>query len=103
MGGVWVAFTQFRRTPVGNSVHRKRRRIGRHSDLDSAAIGAQIVNSIRHRPPQRILWEVVPIDLFWLVTPNLSRILEIAHQLLLFGIGATRLADCTLARVYFWR
>src|SRR5215207_7372791 len=84
--GVWKALTQFGRAPMGNAVNRKCRCIGRLPNIHRPTVSTQIVDSVRHRPSECVVGKIMGIDNLSLLTPDLPTVLEVADQLLLFGI-----------------
>ena len=64
------------------------------ADADPAGVGCEIIDTIRHRPPQLLDQEVVDPHLFRLTfrAPLPTAILEVADQLFLLGVdGNNRL------------
>ncbi len=94
--GVREAFRQFSLAPVGNAVDGKGRRVRRLTDIDCALIVLQVIDTIGNGTPNRILGEVVNMDDLRLLTPDLTWVLEIAHELLLLGIGTDDRVSCRL-------
>ena len=66
------------------------------ADIDCASVVWQVIDAIGNGTPNRMLWEIVDIDDLWLLTPNLTWVLEIAHELLLLGICANDRVSCRL-------
>src|SRR4051794_27686152 len=50
--------------PAPDGLHRKGRRVVVLTDPDPAGVGRQIVDAIRHRPPEFLDQEVMPPHLF---------------------------------------
>src|ERR1700678_1591132 len=83
-----ITFFPHRAPPSANGVDRKSGRVVICSHADPTGVVANIVNAVRHRAFQFGIDEVMDIDVFGAVLgpPFTARILEIAHQFLLFCI-----------------
>lgn len=79
LGGVWETFQTFGCTPLGDVIHGKGRRICRAPQIDRAAIVGEIINAIRHRPPERILLEVMDVHGRGALAPDLTGVPEVAN------------------------
>jgi hypothetical protein len=76
----------FSLAPAGDVIDGEGRRIRRLAHVDGTTIVLQVIDAIGNGLPNRILWEIVDEDSLWLLAPDPTRVLEIAHALLLLGI-----------------
>jgi len=74
--------------PLPDGIDRKLGRVGRYAHVEEAVVAAYIVNSIRRRLAQRILWKIMGIHFAGGFGPTSPRILEIPNPLFAFGIHA---------------
>ena len=74
--------------PACQNVHNELGGIGRFSNVHISTVVIEYINAIGHCPSERIQLEIVVVDIFGFQTPALSRILEVADQLLFLRIDA---------------
>ena len=72
--------------PLGDGISGESRGVTRCADVHIALVMGQVINAIRGSPADGIRPKIMGINLDGSLAPISSRILEIADQLLLFGI-----------------
>ena len=74
--------------PLLDGIDGKFWRVGRDADMDKSVIATHIVDTIRSRFAQGVLWEIVCIHFDRLSGPRSARVLKIADQLFVFRVDA---------------
>ena len=74
--------------PLPDGIDGELWRVGRDADMDESVIATHIVDTIRSRFVQGVLWEIVCIHFDRLSGPRSARVLEIADQLFVFRVDA---------------
>src|SRR5437773_3133911 len=78
----------FAAPPVADRLDGKLRGVVSGADVDRAAIGLELIDSIEDGQAEGLGSEIVIVDEHGLSAPGAARILETTDQLLLFGINA---------------
>jgi hypothetical protein len=82
--------------PLPDGIDGKLWRVGRDADMDESVIATHIVDTIRSRFAQGVLWEIVCIHFDRLSGPRSARVLEIADQLFVFASSAESVGEYRL-------
>ncbi len=86
----WKRLRHFRATAFDQIIDGEGRGIGRLADLQTGLVMVQVIDTIGHGTALGILGKIMVVHLFGVLTPDLSSVLEIADQFLLFRIDAHR-------------
>lgn len=74
--------------PLSDGIDGKLWRVRRDTDMDESVIATHIVDTIRNRFAQGILWKIVCIHFDRLSGPRSARVLEISDQRFVFRVDA---------------
>jgi ABC-type enterochelin transport system permease subunit len=71
---------------MSNVIDGKSRCVRRPTHIDGPAIVLQIVQAVGHGTSKGITGKIMDVDSLWLLTPDLTWVLEVAHEFLFLGV-----------------